>query len=333
MSRKIFLMGGGAVLLVILLTLVGFSVDNGTRMINRQRQREGFTTLLAQEDICTLALQGNNLWAGGANGVFRVDTQTLQAEKTGDFSMVRALLVTDRGLWVGHDEGITLIGEETVTYTTANGLPDNRVNALMEDSAGRIWAGTWGGAAILDGENITVITQADGLLDNMVNVLTEDAYGGIWFGSYVAPRGGISVKNGDSWQYFTTENDLLHANINAIIPLQDGRMLTGGGLYTKGGGTYFRREGAQWVREGWLQKQDGLAGEKLRSLFQDKNGTLWVGSEYDGLAVRFPEKTVILTAENGLSNDEVKAIKEDEEGAVWVGTRKGLVRIEKGGVN
>jgi len=333
MSRKIIFVFCSILVICFSLILVSVSIANGTKALNEQKQREGFTTLLKDQDICTLALQDDILWAGGASGLFKVDTATMLTEKVGDYQFIRALLVTQDGLWIGHEDGLTCMDAQTVTYTKEEGLPDNRVNALLQDSSGRIWAGTWGGAIMLENGQMTVYTTQDGLLDNMVNVLSEDGYGGVWFGSYVAPRGGISILNSGSWQYFTTADDLLHANINAIIVLQDGRILAGGGLYNKGGGTYFRRDGEKWQRDSFLTKEDGLAGEKLRSLYEDRQGNLWVGSEYDGLAVRSSDKTIILTTQNGLSNNEVKVIKEDEDGTMWIGTRKGLVRIDKGGID
>jgi hypothetical protein len=77
------------------------------------------------------------------------------------------------------------------------------------------------------------------------------------------------VLSQSGWQYFTTDGALLHANINAILPLSDGSMLCGGGLYTKGGGTYFTNSGGKWNPVSFLTKKDGLAGDKIRSLFED----------------------------------------------------------------
>ncbi|MHB8963144.1 MAG: ligand-binding sensor domain-containing protein [Saccharofermentanales bacterium] len=264
---------------------------------------------------------------------------------TGDFRLVKAVLATDEGLWVGHDAGLSFVKDGKITtLTTSEGLPDNRVNALCMAADGRLWVGTWGGAAILqDGRVASVLTVSDGLVDDMVNVICQDSAGSVWLGSYVAPRGGVTVVKSKIMQTFTTQNGLLHSNINAIIEINDKFVLIGGGLYTKGGGTIFSSEGDAWGTAGSIVKEDGLAGDKVRALFKDSAGRLWAGSEYDGLAVfsdfsidpsggiKYSEAAV-MTQDDGLPNNEVKVVGESDDGAIWVGTRSGLLRIEKGGI-
>lgn len=318
-----------ALLVLLFLPLLFFTALRVTADVKNTLKKSPFDIVLADKDFCSIAIDGNTLWGGGANGLYKVDLKTMETQEVGRYKFVRAVLITKDGLYAGHEDGLTCIGDEPVTYTDKNGLPDNRVNALMKDSSGNIWAGTWGGAVKFDGSGITVITKKDGLLDNMVNVITEDTGGGIWFGSYVAPRGGISILSAGKWSYFTTENGLPHANINAIINLQDNRVLAGGGLYTDGGGTFFRFVDHTVVKESSLSIDDGIAGEKIRSLYEDSQGRLWVGSEYDGLCVISKSSKTILTEKDGLSGNEVKSITEDKDGNIWLGTRKGLTRIEK----
>jgi len=50
------------------------------------------------------------------------------------------------------------------TYTTANGLVDNRILAITQDNKGNLWFGTQGGGAIkYDGKNFRSFTAQDGL--------------------------------------------------------------------------------------------------------------------------------------------------------------------------
>lgn len=297
----------------------------------------GFTTFLDKKDICSIVIsynEGGNdiIWVGGSNGLFRVHNGI--SEKIGNYRYVKALLVIEDEIWIGHDQGITILkGENIKTFTKKEGLPDNRVNALCADSKGAIWAGTWGGVAVFDGGVLKrTLTSKDGLIDNMINVIMQDNSGGMWFGSYVAPRGGLCVFYKDEWQYFTVEDDLLHSNINAVIQLKNNDVIAGGGLYMKGGGTVFAFDNAKWSAVSKISKNDGLAGAKIRSLMEDGKKRLWVGSEYEGLAVIDNGISKIITVKNGLSNNEVKCMVEDSVGTIWIGTRMGLVRIEKGGL-
>lgn len=280
---------------------------------------------------------GNEIvWAGGSDGLFRIRENI--SEEIGDYRYVKALLVEGDEIWIGHDQGITVLdgaAEKNYekNYTVKEGLPDNRVNALCADPKGNVWAGTWGGVAVFEkGELKRTMTAKDGLIDNMINVIMPDDFGGMWFGSYVAPRGGLCVFHDDTWQYFTVNDDLRHSNINAVIQLVNRDVIAGGGLYTKGGGTVFTFDGMKWSAKTKIDKKDGLAGAKIRSLMEDSKKRLWVGSEYEGLAVFDNGVSKILTDKNGLSNNEVKCMKEDKDGAILIGTRMGLVRIDKGGL-
>jgi len=318
-----------AAIFIIIIIVCANSIG---KEINNSVIKNRFTVILPNEDFCSLVIENNTLWGGGADGLYKIDMNTLKTQKIGNYKFVRALLNTKQGLWIGHDDGLTLIGNTTITYTKKDALPDNRVNALAQDKDGNIWVGTWGGAVKYDGNNFTVLKKKDGLLDDMVNVIMQDSIGAMWFGSYVAPRGGVSILYNDKWLYFTISNALLHSNVNAIIELNNKSVLVGGGLYTKGGGTYFKYLNNSIIKTSTLSKNDGIAGGKIRSLFEDSTGRLWVGSEYDGLAVITKNETVILNEKNGLSNDEVKKIAEDKSGNIWLGTRSGITKINKGGI-
>ena len=91
------------------------------------------------------------------------------------------------------------------TYTTAEGLADNHVYALVESLDGAIWFGTLGGVSRYDGTWQT-FTSADGLTDNDVYALLESSDGAIWLGT--AGGGGVSRYQDGKWQTFTSADGL-----------------------------------------------------------------------------------------------------------------------------
>jgi ligand-binding sensor domain-containing protein len=310
---------------ISLLVYMTFDISNN---IKNKMKKDGFDVVLSNADICTMAIDGNTLWAGGSNGLYKINMNTMTSNRVDDYKFVRSVVFSNGVLWVGHENGLTYIGDKKRTYTTKDGLPDDKVNALMIDKNKLLWVGTWKGAAVFTNKVIRTYTIKDGLPVNMVNVLMQDNLGGIWFGSYVAPRGGISILRDGKWQYFTTNDALLHANINTIIQRKDNRVVVGGGLYTNGGGTYFEFKIDKWQKTGTISKKDGLAGEKVRSLFEDSLNRLWIGSEYDGLVIMQGSAVLQkLTVNDGLPNNEVKVICEDKNRNIWIGTRTGLVKI------
>ncbi len=334
-----------AVVFAVILIAAAFLIFRSlAEEIRKSEPVPGFEVFLEKKDICSLAFKGDEIWTGGIDGLFVYRDGAFS--EVGDFRQVKAVLSGDLGIWAGHDEGLTLISKTgMMTIDSNSGLPDNRVNALAYDDEGVLWAGTWGGIALIkDGKVTEKLSEKDGLIDDMVNVIFKDSADNMWIGSYVAPRGGITVISDSKKERFSAADGLLHSNINAIIEITGDFVLTGGGLFTKGGGTLFRHASDGWIKTGEITVSDGIAGEKVRSLFLDSSGRLWAGSEYDGLAVfsDFRISTsgvfshsgpVILTTDKGLPNNEVKVISEAPDGSIWVGTRSGLLRIDKGGID
>jgi ligand-binding sensor domain-containing protein len=161
----------------------------------------------------------------------------------------------------------------------------------------------------------------------MVNVMLEDSYGGMWFGSYVAPRGGISYLKDGKWQKFSTTNGLPHNNINAFFEDQNRDVWAGTGFYDRGGAVRFVHTESGWVIKEVLASRDGLAGDKARSIFQDREGVLWIGSEFYGLARRENSRWLVLTEKDGLSHPEANCMIQDIDGNLWIGTMDGITRL------
>lgn len=71
------------------------------------------------------------------------------------------------------------------TYTTANGLTDNKTGALLQDSRGFLWIGTANGLNRFDGKIFKQYNSfgKNGLTDLTINCLTEDSEGNIWIGT------------------------------------------------------------------------------------------------------------------------------------------------------
>lgn len=322
---------------IAVIVLIGFTALQLKSDLERGKKHEGFTYALPGKDIYALDFQGGDVICGGADGLFRVNSETLETEEIEGFSYVKAILATEDGLWIGSDRGVALLGTSE-RFTTEKGLPDNRVLSLFRRRDGAIWIGTWGGAAELRAENglwklQKTYTAADGLANDMVNVIYEDSFGGMWFGSYVAPRGGVGVLDGGNNQIFTIDSGLPHANVSVIIETSAHSVIVGGGLYTRGGAAEFERVNGQWALKRVVAKTDGLAGEKVRSLYEDSAGRLWFGSEYDGLAVFDGRHRLILNTETGLGHNEVKVIREGADGSFWIGTNGGLTKISPQVIN
>jgi len=72
----------------------------------------------------------------------------------------------------------------SLTLTTENGLPSDKIYFAFEDSKGYIWIGTKNGVARWDSKNFEYFTLKDGLPNNEVTSIQEDSEGRIWFSSF-----------------------------------------------------------------------------------------------------------------------------------------------------
>jgi ligand-binding sensor domain-containing protein len=105
---------------------------------------------------------------------------------------------------------------------------------------------------------------------------------------------------------------------------RDGTVWVATGFSRHGGAARYRD--GQWSN---LTIADGLAGESTRSVFEDEDGRMWIGSEYDGIAAGSPGSWEIYTEKNGLAGYEVKTMSQDPDGTYWLGTNSGLSRVER----
>lgn len=102
-------------------------------------------------------------------------------------------------LWICTDQGlykISLGSGEVTHFTMEDGLANEIVNNIFEDSRGRKWIGTYYGLNVLENGQFTTIRMEDGLVHNQINYITEDDSGNVWVGT----RGGISVFKDGAYQ-------------------------------------------------------------------------------------------------------------------------------------
>lgn len=65
-----------------------------------------------------------------------------------------------------------------------------------------------------------------------------------------------------------------------------------------------------------------------RSVMQDSQGRLWVGSNDEGaFCILKKGEVVSFSVENGLPNNSIRAFCEDQEGNIWIGTASGIACV------
>ncbi|MFO8232716.1 MAG: two-component regulator propeller domain-containing protein [Longimonas sp.] len=131
-------------------------------------------------------------------------------------------------LWVGTIYGLyKLRGTEVqARYTTADGLPANRVQYIhRSERTGALWLSTRQGLARLHDNEITALTPETGFPSRSPRAIYEDPQGALWIGTY----GDGLVHYADDTFTALTESDGLFDNVvSALVPDGNGALWMSG---------------------------------------------------------------------------------------------------------
>ncbi len=67
-------------------------------------------------------------------------------------------------------------------------------------------------------------------------------------------------------------------------------------------------------------EKEGLSGNNVNSILEDRAGNLWFGTEYGGVSVYNGQTFTHYNDKDGLSDNNINSIFEDSHGNIWFGT-------------
>ena len=315
---------------ISLVLFIVFLIGKVSANYEKQNLPNGWQLIRPPQDIMALTTIGDNVWAGGKEGLFCFDRKSAEQKQlpfqAASIRYVKALLYDKQGvLWIAYDGGISRFKNDIWDNISVRaGSFPAAPRALMEDQKGIIWIGTDKGLYLYQDTKITNVDVPKDLGMMELDVLYEDRNGIIWFGCSSPVRGGLFSFDGSSWKSYSQKDGLIHASVNAITEDSQGALWIGTGFANRGGACCL----IKGVWKCWT-KTDGLAGEKVRSVYQTHEGALLFGSEYDGLSLYSGGNWKVFNDREGLAGKEVKVIAQDKDGVLWLGTNNGLNRIEK----
>jgi ligand-binding sensor domain-containing protein len=230
-----------------------------------------------------------------------------------DGNNLSTLLVgQDSKLWSAGNGGVIQwdpLHDTYHKYTTADGLPANRLTALTQTPGGMLWAGSQNGhAASFDGKRWQVYSH---LIGETISAMAVSPDGSVWFGT----NRGVVRFNSQAWSAYTAQNGLSGGEVKSLFVDQTGRVWAA----TATGLASF--EQGQW------RKYAFPPGTRVASLAQTKDGVLWAGS--DGRLFRLEgEKWQTIDFQQGLDYAQIgriNALAVAPDGSLWLSTPGYLV--------
>lgn len=220
--------------------------------------------------------------------------------------------------------------------TSEQGLSQNTIGCILQDSRGFIWFGTWNGLDRYDGYNFLVFksdNQQGGLSNNFIYSICEDKEGNIWAGT----KNGLNKidhKTNKITTFYSEPGDLnsISGNtINALFCDKQGSVWVGTASNGLDRISYDKQQEKYVVYHYSNDQTDlhTLPGNEINAILQDRNGILWVGTNsglgrMDQGARKFDRYRNSNIQIKSLSSNGILSIFEDKSGTIWLGTNNGL---------
>lgn len=298
------------------------------------------------------------MWFGTYDGLVRYDGVRFTIFDKGNTPAIHSnqiiALCTDPGgaLWAGTTEGGVIRYQDGMftSLTTAEGLPDNFVGCVEHSLHGVVltirgvsyrWAD--GKATPLDPAVLAEFVDKHGARwRRHSNRLVRSAAGGeTTFQIPLTPdefRQHYEEPGGAMW--FPTQAHGVYRISGSAVEHFDASSGLPPGDWIKPAG--YDANGTMWLfnQKALVQFKDGsfatlpsfpaLESNFIRTMFVDREGTVWIGTNENGL-FRARRRFLVSYAEaNGMHGRSVYPILEDRDGTLWFGSGNGLTRLVNG---
>ena len=188
--------------------------------------------------------------------------------------------------------------------------------AVATDSAGNVWAGSDRELAIWRGDRFEAVPQPQTEAAFAVEQIIPALAGRMW----VAANHRLWL-----WRDLNVVTNVcpwppLGVPCKVYLADHAGRLWLG----TRGHGlTCIQPD----CRQSLLTANDGLSGNYVSSLFEDRENNIWIGMDRAGLARLRERRFEVLGSRQGLSVPVTWTVCEDQAGRIWLGTEGGGLNL------
>lgn len=289
-----------------------------------RRVWQGFEGLPEQTVQAFAQTSDGYLWIGTTGGLVRFDgahftvfdrQNTPQLHENSIFCL---MVSRDGALWIGTEGGgvVRYAQGQFRSWGAQQGLSNEFVRALYQDSTGTIWAGTDNGLMQFQGDRFLRVDGTAAIPTISVHSIYQDRAGRLWVGGFPL----VSIEHRIARRY-PLGPELSQNMVKSITQTQDGTIWVGtvAGLNAMAPG------------QDRFQPVKGIA-TTVRVLRQTPDGVLWIGTIGQGVFQYNKGKFTHITAPAQLPSNTVLNFFEDDEKNFWIGTQTGMLRLTRSAV-
>ncbi|SKB63013.1 Signal transduction histidine kinase [Parapedobacter luteus] len=242
-------------------------------------------------------------------------------------SPVSAMLQDRKGfIWIGNWKGLTRYDGYTFKNFRNGEGPDStisrgRVTALHEDRQGRLWVATANGLNVYHPTTESFAYIGETHLKggkNFISGIVEDAAGNFWASTFA---GVFAV---DDVAYRLRGKPLFEGTAYGLIVDRKHRLWVG---TTHGVRLFDPASRRELPLPPALRHHPALRHAKVLLIREAADGTVWIGTEEDGLMHFQPQNDVVVDYNehnSALTSNMIRDMLFDGAGRLWVGTRGGI---------
>lgn len=272
-----------------------------------------------------LGSRDGSLWIGTPNGVARwKDGELVTLPSLG--GRANSIIEDQQGkIWVGRIHGeddrgglIQIVGNEVKFYGKSDGVTLTSANRLIEDDAGNLWIGGYQGLCHWKPGSSETYFQKELQTAGILGVwsLALEKNGALWAGMQLSGSGlEIYRLIQGRWSRYQLPGIKGDPGVTALFVDRDQSIWIG----TARRGIY-RVHGDEVDH---FSSSDGLSGDAVATIYQDREGTLWVGTS-KGVDSFHDLRVATFSLREGLSADSVSSVQAARDGVVWIGNSGAL---------
>jgi ligand-binding sensor domain-containing protein/serine phosphatase RsbU (regulator of sigma subunit) len=255
-------------------------------------------------------------------------------------------------------------------YGVKQGLSEQKVYTIFQDSKDYIWLGTANGVSRFDGRKFDNFTSRNGLATGGVRCIRQDSKGDIWFGHL---NGGVSRFNGQNFEQASFDSITFTGDVTSIAvrdsslwftSISDGAILADfpvkdikhikakqfrgkDGLSDQVSGSILNKAGEFICIADVGMRRYNPSEKKFENyrmphmttyfnticILNDSKGNIWFGTDKGGIykyVMSESRMEFIDLPKMGINSNTVSCLTEDSRGRIWIGTWGGGIAVTEG---